>query len=282
MAVNNNQGTLHTNSSGVTLIQYPEGVSKDYPTWVKYELWDYTPDSTKSSKGATHIGMSVKKLTVASIALGSDAPVTITEAQNWSQDSAGGILSQIAAAAAGGFIKGDGFWHTFTSTLKAGGNKANNFKDGISSLADKKLSNLTQTNTAVVDKLALKYAGPSGPRSFSMTHTFTPRSKREGTVAQKIIKLFRKYSSPSMNKDHGEFYTSYKYPTLFKVIQMAGEKPNKAYPPFDVCYCKSVNVEYGDGAGNTFYGDNTPVTYKLTLEFEEISVVTKESIEGES
>jgi hypothetical protein len=75
------------------------------------------------------------------------------------------------------------------------------------------------------------------------------------------------------------FYTSYKFPSLFKVIQMAGNNINLNYPKYDLCYCKSVNVKYGDDGGNTFYGDNSPVSFEITLSFEEIAKTTQETIE---
>ena len=59
---------------------------------------------------------------------------------------------------------------------------------------------------------------------------------------------------------------------------MAGNNINENYPKYDLCYCKSVNVKYGDDGGNTFYGDNSPVSFEITLSFEEIAKTTQETI----
>jgi len=275
----NTQGLLGSiGTRKVELLRFPDNVTTAYPTWVKYEIWDFIPmgKGGSASNTNTHFGLNVSKSSNTSIALGSDAQVEITENQSWKQEAAGGIIdqmsSQLIAAGLGGSAEGlQGL--SIAETVSAGAD-----------LAKKKLSNSGLTGESITDKMALKYDGPEGSRSFSMNHKFVPRSKKESEISKKILKLFRKYSSPSLSRSKvtGEamsFYTSYKFPSLFKVIQMAGNNTNGNYPMYDLCYCKSVNVKYGDDAGNTFYGDNSPVSFEITLSFEEIAKTTQETIE---
>jgi hypothetical protein len=261
------------------LLRFPENITTDYPTWVKYEIWDFVPMGKKGGSASntnTHFGVNVAKSSNTSIALGSDAQVEITENQSWKQEAVGGIIDQMSSQLVAGLLGGsaEGLQGlSVDATVSAGVD-----------LAKKKLSSSGLTGEAITDKMALKYDGPEGSRSFSMNHKFVPRSKKESEISKKILKLFRKYSSPSLSRSKvtGEamsFYTSYKFPSLFKVIQMAGNNINLNYPKYDLCYCKSVNVKYGDDGGNTFYGDNSPVSFEITLSFEEIAKTTQETIE---
>ncbi len=260
------------------LLRFPENITTDYPTWVKYEIWDFVPMGKKGGSASntnTHFGVNVAKSSNTSIALGSDAQVEITENQSWKQEAVGGIIdqmtSQLVAATLGGGTEG-----------LQGLTKGSVVSAGID-LVKKKLSSGGLTGEAITDKMALKYDGPEGSRSFSMNHKFVPRSEKESKIAMEILKLFRLYSSPGESKSSvpgkaAAFYTSYKFPSLFKVIQMSGNNINLNYPKYDLCYCKSVNVKYGDDSGNTFYGDNSPVSFEITLSFEEIAKTTQTTI----
>jgi hypothetical protein len=118
-----------------------------------------------------------------------------------------------------------------------------------------------------------------------MNHKFIPRSAKESGIIREIIKLFRTSSAPALNvaeneKDKSSFYTSYKFPYLFKVVRMAGRNPNSNYPQYDLCYCSSVSVKYGDESGTTFHEDDSPISFELSLSFEEIAIQNRETIQG--
>jgi hypothetical protein len=229
------------------------------------------PHNAKSS----HFGINVAKSSNTSIALGSDAQVEITENQSWKQEAAGGMIDQMTEQLkAAGLSGGTGGLQGFNVGSIAG---------GVKDFATKQISSGGLTGETITDKMALKYDGPEGSRSFSMNHKFVPRSEKESKIAMEILKLFRLYSSPGESKSSvpgkaAAFYTSYKFPSLFKVMQMAGNNINLNYPRYDLCYCKSVNVKYGDDSGNTFYGNNSPVSFEITLSFEEIAKTTQTTI----
>jgi hypothetical protein len=186
------------------------------------------------------------------------------------------MVGQLTASAFGGGIEGiQGF-------------SKEQIISGVLDAGKKKISNSGLTGSTITDKMALKYDGPDGVRSFTMNHKFIPRSSKESSTSKEIVKLFRTYSSPALDRSRevldqssnsATFFTSYKFPSLFKVVQMAGEKVNKNYPQYDLCYCKSVKVKYGDESGNTFHGDNSPVSFEIDLSFEEIAITNRETIE---
>jgi hypothetical protein len=138
------------------------------------------------------------------------------------------------------------------------------------------------SGVAVVDKMALKYDGPEG-RTFSTTHKFVAKSLEESTRIGEIINIFRHASAPGLTGGYfggnaSKISMSYKFPDLFKVTWMAKKKPDEWMPQYDTCYCKSIDVKYGDGSGVTFDGTGAPLIYEVTMEFEEMAFTTKESI----
>jgi hypothetical protein len=262
----------------VELLRFPDNVTTAYPTWVRYEIWDFIPmgnSGGESQSGISHFGVNVAKSSSKSIALGSNAQVEITENQSWKQEAAGGIIDQLTEQLKAVPLN--------SGTEGLHGFDADSITGGVKDFLTKQISSGGLTGETITDKMALKYDGPDGSRTFSMNHKFVPRSKKESNTAKDILKLFRKYSSPSeSNSKIGgvaePFFTSYKFPSLFKVSQMAGTEINPNYPKYDLCYCKSVNVKYGDDTGNTFHGDNSPVSFEITLSFEEIAKTTQETI----
>jgi hypothetical protein len=268
----NDDPDILTENMALHMMSFPENVSEN-PTWVKYDIWKYIPKSQggKALKGS-HFNTGVSKNVIASIALSSDAPVTTTENQGWKQEGAGGMLNQIGTALKSGVasgILGGGFKFNAPSgaDIKAGAKEAALATSGVAAMG----------GVAMVEKMALKYDGPEGQRSFTMTHIFVPRNKKESDLAKEIIKKFRVHSAPPKNGT-GVFYNSYKFPSVFTVTQMAGINNNTNYPKFKTCYCKSVTAKFGDATNNTFFDNDAPTTMELTLQFEEIAIVDRSSI----
>ncbi len=251
------------------LIRYPENVTSS-PTWLKYEIFTFVPSA--GGGGAGQLTKNISKECNVSIALSANVQHNIKEGQKWEQ-SAGGAVDKLAAG-----LKD-------LSELSMGGVVKQMASSAVSSAASKaKLTGSGVSGTAFVDKMALKYDGPEG-RTFSTTHKFVAKSKEESTRIREIINIFRHASAPSVNggvvagTKASITQTSYKFPDLFKVTWMSGAAADKWMPQYDTCYCKSIDVKYGDGSGVSFDGTGAPLIYEVTMEFEEMAFTTKESIE---
>jgi hypothetical protein len=266
--VEGGDGRLGKFKEAPKLIRYPENVTGS-PTWIKYEIFTFVPSS--GGGGAGQLTKNISKECNVSIALSANVQHNIKEGQKWEQ-SAGGAVDKLAA---GGKA---------ISELGVVGAAKQLTSSAVSSATSKaKLTGSGVTGTAFVDKMALKYDGPEG-RTFSTTHKFVAKSKEESTRIREIINIFRHASAPSVNggvvagTKASITQTSYKFPDLFKVTWMAKKKPDEWMPQYDTCYCKSIDVKYGDGSGVSFDGTGAPLIYEVTMEFEEMAFTTKESI----
>jgi len=283
----NNTDKLHSINKGIKptkSLKFPPNIDSS-PTWVQYEIHQFLPitDATPGTthRGNSHFGVTVSKQIVGTISLSEQSQMEITEKQSWKQEAAGGIIDQFVQKGKAGFVA-DGPMGAISSVVSGTEDLTQGLRDSVI----KDISNGSAlTGTAITDKLALKYDGPDGVRSFSMNHKFVPRSAKESGVIRDIIKLFRTSSAPALNvaeneKDKSSFYTSYKFPYLFKVVRMAGVNPNPNYPQYDLCYCSSISVKYGDESGTTFHEDSSPISFELSMSFEEIAIQNRETIQG--
>jgi hypothetical protein len=285
----NQTDKFHTTSKGIKptkRLKFPSDIDSDTSFgWIKYEIHKFLPISSATSgtthRGNSHFGVTVSKEIVAEIALPIQSQMEVTEKQKWKQEAAGGMIDQLVQKSKGGLVAGGP-----GGAVSAVASGSENLVQGVGDAITKNISNGTSlTGTVITDKLALKYDGPDGVRSFSMSHKFVPRSRKESSDIRDIIKLFRMSSAPSLHgeeneKDKSSFYTSYKFPHLFKVMRMAGKNVNSNYPQYDLCYCSNVSVKYGDESGTAFVADDSPISFELTLSFEEIAVQNREQIEN--
>jgi hypothetical protein len=251
------------------MFEFPSNISKT-PTWVSYQIFAHQPKKS-GGKGLNGMkfGVGVLKTALVHIALSSDAPVITTENQGWKQESAGDILEQMGSEALVAISSG-----------QVGSGIANIAKTLIN-VPGQELKKFTaqQEGTAMVEKMALKYDGPEGLRSFTMTHIFVPRNREESEMVKKIIMQFRAHSAPELAGGAGPgIYNSYQFPSLFTITQMKGKHINPAYPKFQTCYCKSVTSKFGDATNNTFAGSGMPTTMEISLQFEEIGIINRQLI----
>jgi hypothetical protein len=251
------------------LIRFPDNITAS-PTWLKYEIFEFKPQGSGTAVQGVY-GVNVGTSVIASIALSADSQHDLTESQGWSQEGAGGMMDKLKGQIVGAVVKGntEGTFDASAAIVASAGRKLKaDFLQGAI------------TGTTVADKMSLKYSGPSGSRSFTMNHKFVPRNEKESNRIRSIIYTFRSHSSPEKSSEDVSFST-YKFPSLFKVTRMAGEHRNTAYPEYDYCYCKSVNVKYGEELGTTFYdpdGKAYPTQFEISLQFEELGLTDRSDI----
>ena len=124
------------------------------------------------------------------------------------------------------------------------------------------------------------YGGPSF-REFSYSFEFWPRSKKELEAVQNIIFLFKYHMHPELETGvtGGRLF---KVPSEFEIHYAYRGQENEYMNRISKCALKSCDVDYGpDGQFSTFEGDEkgaSPVTYKMSLTFVELELMTKDKI----
>lgn len=270
-------------------IQFPSNIAS-FPTFMQYTAYEFTPTGTMATKDSAFGNVGAVKNVLATIylpALKSD----VSEGQGWGTDSANSVGAAAATAGLSAFKKSGSFIDAGLSGLASGGKAATaTALTGAAGLVS------TGQGFGVMEQQALKYEGPE-IRSLTCTYTLVPRSEDEMRTIQKIINTFRYHSAPSKSNiatatkiglgaldNAGELDTgvrSYKFPSLFKIKWLSGVEENKWLPKYNTCYCKSVAVEYGDEKFTTFHASaGAPTTYTITLTFEELDYVTKQTIKA--
>lgn len=112
-------------------------------------------------------------------------------------------------------------------------------------------------------------------RTFSFDYQLYPRSASEARNILDIIQTFKFHAHPEF-KDSGGFL--YIYPSEFDIVFYQGDSENLTLPRIASCVLLDVTVNYTpNGMFNTFE-DGTPTQINLTLNFRELSILTKENI----
>ena len=119
-------------------------------------------------------------------------------------------------------------------------------------------------------------------RSFTYEFNFWPRSPEEVKKVNDIIFLFKYHAHPEldMNSETGGRY--FRVPSEYEIHYAYLDKENEYLNKISKCVLKSIDVEYGPSEQfSTFEADSvgaSPVTYKMSLTFEETQFLTKKQI----
>lgn len=115
-------------------------------------------------------------------------------------------------------------------------------------------------------------------RRFQFDFTFTPKSKEEAATIRNIIKLFRYHSAPGIHGDNamGRYFD---VPAVFQIEYMHKEKKNSNLHSFAPCVLETIMVDYAPEVGWVSFEDGMPVKTRLTLQFKETEIMTRDKIE---
>lgn len=120
-----------------------------------------------------------------------------------------------------------------------------------------------------------------GFRQYQFDFKFTPRSEQEALNVANIIKAFKFYSSPEVKQGQGS-PRYYIYPAEFDIEFWSNGKPNDFVNKISTCACTNVTVNYtSSGAWSAFRpGDmnGVPVETSLSLQFQELEIITKNRV----
>lgn len=113
-------------------------------------------------------------------------------------------------------------------------------------------------------------------RQFSFDYTFSPRSKNEAILVQKIIKEFKYHMHPEY-KDEGGFL--FIYPSEFDISYYHNGQENPTLHKHTSCVLTDMSVNYTpNGMFSTFDG-GMPTQINVSLRFLELAILTKDEIE---
>lgn len=113
-------------------------------------------------------------------------------------------------------------------------------------------------------------------RTYQMAFTFTPYSKQEAEVVEKIIKQFKVHAAPRIaNFGAGMFFIP---PSTFSPKFFFNGRENKKINRIAESVIESIDVNYAPN-GFTTQSDGAATQIQLTINFKEIELLTREKIE---
>jgi hypothetical protein len=113
-------------------------------------------------------------------------------------------------------------------------------------------------------------------RTFTLAFTFTPYSREEAREVKNIIKLFRQYAAPRLQKGTGGMF--FIPPGTFDLKFLFNGQENRNITQVGECVIESIDVNYAPNGFST-HSDGAPVQTTLTMSFKEIQLVDRTKIE---
>lgn len=138
------------------------------------------------------------------------------------------------------------------------------------------------TGAVVNPLLEVLYRSPQF-RTFQYDFRFYPRSEREAVEVQKIINLLKYHSAPEFEEGKGIGLLI--PPSQFDIKFFYSGSENKNIPQIGTCVLKTIDVNYAPNGwasyevpgqnSATLGGTGMPVAIQLSLQFQEITYLTK-------
>ena len=118
-------------------------------------------------------------------------------------------------------------------------------------------------------------------RSFQLSFIFTPKSADETEQVDKIISMFKYYSSPALQAG-SQTQTDSMFlipPALFNVNFMINNGENRYLPKYGDCVLDSLEVNYAPNGWSSFES-GAPVQTTLSLNFRETQIIDKTKLQN--
>lgn len=244
---------------------------------------DAQQDSINKQKGKSTVSIKrapTQRLTQ-SIAMYMPAQVNANQKLNYTETDIGG-LAQIANSFGTGFMKTGSFEQAY-------GAAQGNIKSGLEQMARATLDVIAPGAKAIAEisagkvisnRLETVFKGLE-KRSFQFQFTMMPKSENESNIVKKIVEVFRFYSAPSFEgpPDSSRVFV---VPATFDIEYRINSGVENSYlNKISTCVLTNIGVNYG-GERTTFFRPNSegapPVQTAITLDFQELEVITRERI----
>ena len=119
--------------------------------------------------------------------------------------------------------------------------------------------------------MELLFNGPS-LRQFAFSFQMTPRSQAESDAVKSIIRTFKSNMAPQVTAEGGGSLFL-KTPNVFELTYKQGNQPHSFLHQFKQCFLENVSVNYTGAGTYATYGDGTPVSIIMNLQFKEIEPI---------
>jgi hypothetical protein len=147
--------------------------------------------------------------------------------------------------------------------------------------------------TVVNPQLEVVYTTPQF-RNFTFEFMFYPRSQREAQEVHEIIRLFKFHQAPEVLSSKfaggvGGFFLV--PPSEFDIQFYYNGRENPNIPRISTCALTNMSVDYSPNGFATYEtlsskptvgGTGTPVAMRMTLQFQELEILTKSNFEKSS
>lgn len=148
-------------------------------------------------------------------------------------------------------------------------------------LADKLVgSNLGSSRSAATSTIRNPYMEVVfegiNPRTFSFTFKMIPRNAGEQDTIHNIVKQFKFHSAPEVKYEGTSAY--WLFPAEFDITFLHNGTENQWVHKVSTCALTSVDVNYSAEGQYAAHSDGSPFSTTLTLEFQEMILLTKEKI----
>lgn len=112
-------------------------------------------------------------------------------------------------------------------------------------------------------------------RTFSWSWTLTPRNAKEAQAIDTILRVLRFHQLPEFRENVGNGNAFLLYPSSFDIVFWLDGKPNQYIPRVSTCALTGIDTNYTPNGGYIRTVDGSPVSYTLTLNFTELSILHK-------
>ena len=119
-----------------------------------------------------------------------------------------------------------------------------------------------------------------GLREFQFEFMFSPKNQAESHSILNIVKTFQLYSAPTLQGENNSSAVGtlfFGLPATFQMQLIYNNKENRYMQRIGESVLENVSVDYAPNGFATF-NDGSPVQIRLTLQFKETNILTRETI----
>ena len=130
----------------------------------------------------------------------------------------------------------------------------------------------------ITPKMELMFEG-IGRRNFSFTFVFIPKSKDEAKMIKNIVWNFKYHMAANYVGGGAHGWRHMEIPSMFDIEYMYLGEENQNINRISTCALTKMDVEYG-GDRYVAHEDGVPQTTKVTLNFTEMEIITKDHVKA--